>query len=73
MTYIHIYNWDISARKMMNFTQIDWVECDIMRKIIILPTQGTDMIHAVITKNIRNIPQPQCLNMWNFDKGNKVP
>ena len=41
----------------MEFTQNDWDKGGIINKIIILTKRGTDKIHAIILKNIRNIPQ----------------
>ena len=53
----------VSSHKNMCFTQNDCCQCDIIKQITILTKRGTDMMHAVIPKNNRNIPQLQYLNM----------
>ena len=48
IAYIYIYNLVISDRKIMSFTQNDWVQRSILNKIILLTNLVKDTKHDVI-------------------------
>ena len=58
---------------MMEFTQNDWGQRDIISIIIILTKQGTDTIHVVILKN-KKYPSTTILEYANIlEKSIKSP
>ena len=58
----------------MNFTQHNWVQNEIINKMIILTKQGTDMIHAIITAKYQKFTSTTILKHTNvLAKVNKLP
>ena len=64
----NIYTYKTGLYQLINdgFNQNKSSQRNIINKIKILTKRVTDTIHAVIPKNIRNIHQPQYLNMRMF-------
>ena len=72
--YIYILNQFIPAQQMMEFTQYDWSQHDIINKIVILTKQGTYTILTVILKKYQKYPSTAILKCVNvLAKENKSP
>ena len=57
---------------MTSFTQIDWGQWYIIKKVTILTKQGTDTIHAVIPKKYQKYPLKKLKHANVLDKENKL-
>ena len=54
--YLYIIKWVGSYRKMMEFAQSYWSQCDIIKMVTILNKRGTDTVHSVIIIKCQKYP-----------------